>query len=226
MKATIKRGYQLLPTYRLGSAGCGCAGEPPNHPRYFVKPIYTSSGNIPRYGLPQYYLGGNGYTEIEQVDKLFKPLPLESERVQEWIKSLYTHMQHCYRDPDSQERDNLIIYPVPYYKLKTFVDDVRFSNEWREAERANVLRTNSEITAYYRKVATVDNHAATIAVRKYYPEFTPSNDLIDNPPKSNGNWWTVLNHRPSPDTCPGESFAKHPVNGTWCQFCGWHKDGE
>ena len=221
MNTAVKKGYQLPPTYRLGSSGCGCFMEPPNHPRYFVRSIYTQYGNNPPYSKPCYYLNGNGYTELEQIDKLYKPLPLESERVQEWIKALYRHLTHCYKDP-LYGNDN-IIYPVPYYKLKTFVDDVRFSDEWRASEKTNVERANAEIEALYKASATPDNHSATIIIRKYYPEFVPSQELINNPPKSNGDWWTRLDKRPTPDTCPGDMGHKHPLNGEWCQFCGWHK---
>lgn len=223
----VFRNYQLPSTYKLIDMYVGCAGNPPNHPRYFVKSIYTGYGNSPRHGLPKYYLNGNGYTELEQVDKLFKPLPLEHERVQEWIKSLFSHMQHCYyKDPANRKYNDMVIYPVPYYELKSFVDDVRFSDEWRTQGKANTERANNEIEALHKSIATPDNHGATIVVRKYYPEFTPTQELIDNPPKSTGNWWTVLEHRPMPNKCPGESWKKHPVNGKWCQFCGWHKEDD
>ena len=78
--------YKLPPTYHLGDPGNACYGEPPNHPRYFIRSIYTQHGNNPPYGKPQYILNNIGYEEIEQVDKFFKffkPLPLEHPRTQE-----------------------------------------------------------------------------------------------------------------------------------------------
>ena len=230
MNTTVKRGYQLPPTYRLGESGCGCFLEPPNHPRYFVRSIYTSSGNSPRYGLPQYYLNGNGYTELEQVDRLFKPLPLEHERTQEWIKTIMSYFKNCYSDPDKPANvsNNTIIWPVPDYKLKTFVDDERFSDEWRAKEKASIEQANKEIIDNARKIAITDNHQGVRFIRKYYPNFTPTVDLLlnNNAYGNRGDWWTVLDKRPTPDNCPGDMGHKHPVNGKWCQFCGWHETEE
>lgn len=224
---TVFKNYKLPPTYRLGNSGCGCFLEPPGHPRYYVRSIYTSHGNSPRYGLPQYYLRGNGYTELEEVDKLFKPLPLEHERTQAWIRYIMSYFKNCYSDPDKplNASDNTIIYPVPYYKLKSFTDDERFSDEWRTKEKASIAQFNKELIESTKKMATVDNHDGVRFIRKYYLEFTPTTDLLQGNDAygKEGTWWERHIVKPTPEQCQGESWQKHPVNGDWCQVCGWHK---
>lgn len=226
-------GYQLPPTYRLSThRGAGCAGDPPGHPRYFVRSVYTQYGNSPpsRNGkpAPHYELNGRYYSNLEDVDKLFKPLPLDSERVQLWIADTFRHHHSCYQDPDGAGswHDNMIIYPVPDYKLKTFHDDERFSEEWREAEKTAIELANTDIQTAARKIAKYDNHDATIIIRRYYPEFKPSArdmaTLVNNPPQEKADWWERLAEKPTPETCPGADWQKHPVNGAWCQVCGWH----
>jgi hypothetical protein len=214
--------YHLPTNYHLGDEGCACYLEPPNHPRYFVRTIYAGNGNSPSRP-PYYYLWGKGYEELEDVDTLFEPLPLDHPRVQEWIKAVFGHLKHCYFDERAE--DNMLIYPVPYYKLQRFHDDVRFSEEWRAKEKLAIEQANKEIQEYAQKIATPDNHQATRTIRKYYPQFVPDQELIDNPPSMVGNWWAKLEVRPTPENCPGEyKMKKHPVNGSWCQFCGWRKE--
>jgi hypothetical protein len=219
-------GYHLPSSYHIDRhLGAGCAGEPPNHPRYFVQSIYTTSGNSPARG-PYYYYKGQYFDELEDIDALFEPLPLESERVQEWIKNTFRHHQHCYQDPtiEGSWSDKKVIYPVPYYELKTFTDDPRFSDDWRDKEKAAVIQANGEIIAHALKVATPDNHDATIIIRRYYPEFIPTQELIHNPPQVITSWWEREETRPTPETCKGEDWQPHPVNGKWCQVCGWHEE--
>ena len=219
-----KQGYTLPPTYRLSGEGCGCYGEPPGHPRYFTRSVYTSHGNNPPHGRPQYEYKGRYFTELEDVDKLFHPLPLEHERVQAWIAGSFRHMAHCYHDPDAKYGESAI-YPVPDWRLRPFVDDKRFSDEWRAKERAVVEQANAEICAHDAALATPDNHSATLKVRRHYPEFQPTAELIDNPPEHGGDWWARMETRPAPEDCPGDAGLRtqHPVNGSWCQVCGWRE---
>jgi hypothetical protein len=221
--------YKIPATYHLGSAGCGCAGDPPNYPSYFIKPIYTSHGNSPAYNRPQYYLNNTGFYSIEQANKLwgkgrFEKLPLDHPRVRAWIEDKYRHHQHCYYHTSEMEygKRKVIIYPVPDYKLKTFKDDERFSDAWREIEKASIEQYNKEIIEQTKEIAIPENHCAVVLIRKFYPEYEPELNLIENPPKHTGNWWTI-GDKPTPEECKGQYGDKHPVNGTWCQWCGWHE---
>lgn len=210
--------YHLPPNYHLGKPGNACFLEPPGHPRYFVQAICTSGDNNPRRP-PYYYLNGTGYENLEDVDREFVPLPYDHPRVKAWELEAYSHYNHCYHD---EAEDDILIFPVPYYKLKTFYDDPRFSEEWRAKEKAAVKQDNDEIIARATKIAVPENHEGYRSIKKYYPEAQPRLDLINAdkiPPV--GNWWERLEECPSPDKCPGEYGKPHPVNGTWCQFCGW-----
>uniref|UniRef100_A0A6M3LQ72 Uncharacterized protein n=1 Tax=viral metagenome TaxID=1070528 RepID=A0A6M3LQ72_9ZZZZ len=225
----LKLGYKLPATYRLSnSRGAECAGEPPGHPRYFVRAVYTQYGNSPpdRPGNlgANYEYHGRYYTELEDVDRHFKPLPLEHPRVQAWIIATFNHHRYCYQDPNGTGgwHDNLIIYPVPSYKLEKFRDDERFSDKWRETAKAAIAQANQDIEARAAAIATPDNHGATIIIRRHYPDFIPTTELIDNPPAAPGNWWKT-GDRPEPENCPGQYSMKHPTGKTWCQWCGWHE---
>lgn len=217
--------YTLPPTYRLSKhRGNGCFLEPPNHPRYFTRSIYTKFGNSPPYGRPQYEYKGTYFTELEDVDKLYKSLPLNHERTQAWITYLFGYFKNCYTDPSANET---VIYPVPQYKLQSFVDDPRFSQEWREQEQTAIEIANMDIRRNASRIAKPDNHQAVRFIRKYYPDFKPSLSMLKLNGYGNrgtGNWWETLEKRPPPEECPGEDWQKHPVNGTWCQVCGWHQE--
>ena len=216
-----RNNYTLPPTYNLSDPGCGSAGEPPDHPRHYVRAIYTRHGFSPGKG-PCYYLNGNGYDDLSEIDSLYQPLPLESERVQLWIQAQFAHHHHCYQDPNRTKKwDDPIIYPVPNWRLRQFQDDPRFSDEWRDKEKAAIEQANHDTIEQARVIATPDNHQATILIRRYYPDFIPTQQMIDGPFIRTGNWWETLETRPSPATCPGEPWAKHPANGSWCQVCGW-----
>lgn len=224
-----KKNYTLPPTYHLStSRGAACFLEPPGHPRYFVRSIYTGHGNGPRPGLPQYELHGRYFTELEDVDKLTVLLPIDHERTQAWIGYLFKYMHGCYHDESAEGCDKTLIYPVPYYKLRRFVDDPRFSDEWRAKEQAVIAQANEEVKAHAWGVASFDTHGATRLIRRDYPDWKPSHteqvQLVSDPPESTGNWWERMHTRPAPEDCPGEDWQPHPVNGAWCQVCGWHKN--
>lgn len=184
--------YKIPPTYHLGEPGCGCLGEPPNHPRYEVMPVYTRYGNSPPDGQPQYYLNRIGFDYLDEVDALFEPLPYQHPRVQAWERDQYSYFRTCY-SPDGLTRD----------VSKCIIDT-----------------TNKE---------QAEHHLAYLAVKIYYPEAEPRLDLIEKPPiygkGGGGHWWERHETPPKPEECKGEPWAKHPVNGTWCQVCGWVAEG-
>lgn len=228
--------YQKPPTYRIDRcAGSGCFGDPPGYPSYFIQSVYTSSGNSPRSGSTHQTLFGHALPHDWNwkddkrealLKKLWKPLSINHPRTVAWMKATYKYHQHCYQKDPAAEKWDTIIYPVPDYKLRTFVDDKRFSEEWRTNELRTVEITNREIIDATRKIATPENHEAVILIRRYYPEHEPNLEWIENPPESPGNWWETLPRQPTPEECPGEwawngSYNnKHPVNGKWCQVCG------
>jgi hypothetical protein len=228
----MKRNYKLPSTYHLGSPGNACAGDPPGHPRYFVRAIYTRYGNSPRYGTPQYYLNGTGFEELEEVDKLygtarFPKLPLDHPRTRAWILDKYRHHHHCYYHPTEKEYRSrkTVIFPVPNYKLESFRDHEGYSEEYRTKQRAAIDQRNADIRAEAAIICIPENHQAVVLIREYYPEYEPELDLIENPPRSTETWWETLDEQPTPENCPGTRWgSKHPVNGAWCQVCGWHQE--
>jgi hypothetical protein len=237
--------YVLPPSYQLQQdSGNGCAGDPPGYPTYFTKCVYTQYGNKPPFSCSMVIRHNDRLYEIERgwschkhvsyddyratadalMRRLWLPLPLEHPRTQAWIADKFRHLRHCYLNPalSGRERWNkLVIYPVPDYELNTFIDDACFSDKWRAKERAAIIQANADIVAAAYKIATHDNHAAVVSIREYYPEFQPTQDQIDGKVETIGLWWETMAKRPTPDKCPGQYGTPHPVNGTWCQFCGY-----
>jgi hypothetical protein len=231
---------KLAPTYRadrLSEAGCGCSGDPPGYPSYYLRNVWTQHGNHPRTGSSPTMLifdrvverANTPYNEDRKarlLRSLWAPLPIDHPRTRAWIHDQYRHLQHCYIDDRYPVRhtDRTLIYPVPYYKLRSFSDDPRFSEEWRRKERAAVAQANLEIEEDARRVATPENHAAVRRIRQYYPDYQPEPNLIVTPPPTVETWWERLDERPTPENCPGDPHLRqeHPVNGSWCQVCGWH----
>lgn len=172
--------------------------------------------------------------------KLWKPLPIDHPRTAAWIQATFKHHNHCYHAPEHQEvnnkwSDTMLIWPggccgeTPFGKIKDEAFEVEYTknfDKWAEENKAafiaDIRAHNAPIVAKCKSVATPDNHDGTILVRRYYPEFQPSPELIAGDFESPGNWWETLTTKPTPEECPGQYSNAHPVNGSWCQFCGWH----
>lgn len=242
--------YVCPPTYRIDGdrdMGSGCAGDPPGYPSYFLRSVYTQYGNHPGFrNYPQEVIKSpwdNSYRVVlrtwgdrEQdreaaLRRLWAPLALDHPRTRAWIEDTYRHHARCYLDPqappDKSYHDRMVIYPVPDYKLASFIDDPRFSDDWRKAERAAVDRKNLEIVKYHERIAADPaNHSAVNIIRRFYPDYAPEPELIANPPKGIASWWERLPRRPLPEECPGYHRNGHPVNTSWCQVCGWRAPEE
>jgi hypothetical protein len=82
-----------------------------------------------------------------RMRSLWAPLPETHPRVQLWIRHVYKHMAHCYKDPETIEhgRPATIIYPVPEYQLRTFVGNRRLSARWSRGNGATVDQTQDDI---------------------------------------------------------------------------------
>jgi hypothetical protein len=239
---------KLPPTYHVDrSMGSGCAGDPPGFPSYYIQHVYTQFGNAPRKGVQSVILGRvlehskdwDGCKDWDQyrakIDKrmrgLWAPLPIDHPRTRAWIAATIKHHAHCYQSPENQAAGkwDTIIYPVPSYKLKTFTDDPRWNDEYRAAGVREANEYNDMIKAQTREIATIENHEAVILIRRYYPDWTPTDNeadaiLFGDVPlgyEQSGQWWETESERPTPENCKPRSCGPHPVNNTWCQFCGW-----
>lgn len=175
---------------------------------------------------------------------LWKPLPLDHPRTQAWIRSTFLHHRHCYHTSgwdgkNWHEDKHFFIWPKGIYG-KTPFGDIRWEefeiehqkshhcwDKWRPEEQEKFiaeLRSNNErVSRMCEAEATPDNHDATRIVRRYYPEFEPTHELIEAKYARPGNWWSVTSEAPKPEECPGQYSMRHPCNGSWCQWCGWHE---
>jgi len=237
--------HKKPPTYSYQRGpGNSCAGDAPGFPTFFTRSVYTRHGNYPGRGAVMVIIvPGLKPRIVETADwrpgenwdarharfqqklrKLWKPLPLDHPRVRMWIKSQYRHLNSCYVDTSKAPRnsDRIIIWPVPDYELDTFVDDKRFSDEWREKEKAVIAQKNAETIAYYRQFVRPDNHQAVLVIQKFYPEHKPEEALIDNPvgEARDPDWWERYAVQPTPEQCAGMGGVhSHPI-GNPCQTCG------
>jgi hypothetical protein len=228
--------YTLPDTYRLQEhTGNGCAGDPPGYPTYFTRSVYTRHGNEPDRSATQVIsLNGTHYAtrDARQWDEakdtalmrsLWKPLPLDHPRTRLWIENTYRHQHHCYADAARPEygRPGTLIYPVPGYNLKTFRDDPRWSDAYRATAQAEVEEYNRMELERAAAIAIPANHKAVLIIQVFYPEYRPEPELIANPPAAITQWWETEATPPAPEECTPRSCGPHPVNGTWCQWCGW-----
>lgn len=176
--------------------------------------------------------------------RLWKPLPLSHPRTQAWIRDTFAHHKHCYQVPALRAQgknwhDAMLIWPggclgnTPFGELKKLSWEVEYAQKHRDFDRwtdshkaafvAEIEQNNAHVKAACEVVAIPENHDGTIIVRRYYPEFQPTAELIAAEYHRPGNWWETLATNPGPDRCPGQYGHAHPVNGSWCQFCGWHE---
>jgi hypothetical protein len=219
--------------------GMGCFGDPPGYPSYFLRPVYIGGNRSShRNGAPEVVITEGGEHRVVMsvgqhheslatlTRKLWIPLPYGHERVKLWIRATYRHLRHCYRDDAgivAEKNDNgMIVYPVPYYKLRVFQDDPRFSEAWRHAERRAVDTFNADVRERSARVATPDNHCAVRVIRKFYPEHAADLDLIsDVTVDHEGDWWETEAARPGIGDCRprnGIGATDHAIQ--WCQWCG------
>jgi hypothetical protein len=177
----------------------------------------------------------------KRLRRLWKPLPLEHVRVQAWITYVKGYFHDCYVDPrkPANTRDNASELRIGFWEnvgtlcsvaraagievsheFETYAEDhfgdpntnpsyERFDNEWGELVVDVLVKTER----------------ATLYIQEFYPEYkyngtTPELYGKDGP----GNWWETEAERPTPETCQPRSIGKHPINGTWCQWCGYHLD--
>jgi hypothetical protein len=221
--------------------GNGCVGDPPGYPTYLTRSVYTSNGDTPRRGAEQVIpFEGKLYVTLSADDwrpgdtwdyvhsrykaimrRLWNRLPLDHPRVQAWVTSTHQHHQNCYVDDEGIAEKSMIVYSVPGHKLRSFVDDERFSDAWRAKERAAIDAYNVEVRANYARVSTIDNHSAVRLIRAHYPEYSPKPlGEIEARPRP-GDWWQRLAERPTASECrPPMWFGAHRKDG-WCQFCGY-----
>lgn len=234
-----------LPTYNLPhnhhlqeSSGNGCAGDPPGFPTYFTRSVYTKQGSTPRNGPDvvivldgvNYVVDDGKWAAGDDWDKrlarhnslmrrLWVPLPIDHERTRLWIVGTYQHHHHCYNG----HGDDMVIYPVLYYKRKEYRHDPKWRDEYITAHKAEVDAFNAQLEDQHRALAVPDNHNAVRIIRKFYPDYQPELDLISDPPKQRvGQWWETEAVQPSEEECArSQRWGKsHPFNKTWCQWCG------
>lgn len=217
--------------------GNGCFLDAPGYPTYFTRNVYRN-GNNPSSG-PQLVITYEGKHYVvatwddddwavvqKRLHSLWKPLPFAHERVTLWMSEMYRYHAHCYHDEKrlvAEDHSNSVIFPVPEYKLKRFVDDERFSDEWREKAKAEVEAYNMDIQVRTAAIAKPENHQAHFNIKRFYPEALPFESLINHPPKTNlPMWWETEATRPTPETCKprnGIGSKTHDAD-EWCQWCG------
>lgn len=238
-------------------AGMGCAFDAPGYPSYFLRAVYNRGGNTPQSAPDAVLLGTDGEwhrfdvtctydtttktssdDRAEKLQALYVPLPIEHPRVQAWIASVMAHFKTCYADAERPEynRPGTLVYSngsVPAYKLKTFRDDPRWSEEYRAAHKAEIEAYNRQENERAARIATVDNHRGVRAIRKVYPDWTPRDLSILGgiPGYTPANWWTTDDAPPAPESCPGDVNVRMPHTERHCQWCGmwdgkiWAPDG-
>lgn len=219
-----------------------------NSPRRGVEEVISCDGKLYTTRHSKDWNGCKDWDEVyakyqKRLRSIWLPPPEDHPRVQAWEAAVYQHMSHCYVDVERPEynRPGTLVFPVPDYKLKPILkqeyvkvggeDRPHWSDEYLEAENHARRQFNADEINRAAAIAIPENHKAVIAIREFYPEHKPILAWIDGteqPPRT-GNWYETEAVRPKPEECKPRSWGKHPINGSWCQWCGWEapkdKDG-
>jgi hypothetical protein len=176
--------------------------------------------------------------------RIWNKLPIDHPRTVAWIAATFSHHRHCYQVPELRAagknwHDSMLIWPggccgdTPFGRIEDEAFLLKWAKEheafdkWRKEEQekfvADIREKNARVKRLCAEVATPENHSGTVIVRRYYPEFNPTPELIAAAFESPGNWWEVMSQKPTPEECPGQYSMQHPCNGSWCQMCGWHE---
>lgn len=231
--------YLLPRTYSVDSGmGLGCLLDPPGYPTYFLRHVFTKSGNLPQRKaqvvikfLGKYYVIATADSTQDEIDalirRLWKPLPLEHPRTQAWIADMIRYYKGCYVDPRPGAGRFGTSIRVPSVDGDWSNDDI--------LEIAQVLGIKIEGIRFYpsseqpgvrwavaKKMVMEMTNAATWFIRRHYPDY-----VFTGTPEYTGDWYSILAERPTPENCPGKIWSwgdtAHPVNSDWCQVCGWHE---
>lgn len=264
--------WKCPPHLHLSShAGSGCAFDPPGYPTYFLRQVYTEEGNNPTSG-PQQVIAHpvlglrvvldswRGVTTWEQsysnscrlMLRLWARLPLGHVRTRGWLRMVFVHWKHCYREPKHQRgfgvwpepewSKTLLIWPggtfghTPYGEIRKVGLEIELAQKYGKYDSfeekakakfvADIQEENARVTRVCEAVATLDNRSAVTYVRQWYPEFTPEPWLLAEDLRHGGQWWERRSKPPPHNNCPGFGDSRHPANTTWCQVCGWQADGQ
>jgi hypothetical protein len=217
--------YKKPPTYQVSTHwGCGCFLDPPGYPTHFLRSVYTQYGNSPSRGATEVvdYKGELYVTRHEEdwkripssvepgkawdymsakhdrlMRRIWKPLPLDHERVRLWQIHAYCYFKNCYSlDGDERNVDKMVNFGPDQF------------------------------------------HLGYLMIRKYYPEAEPHVEWsqLEGYGRNSlgiGDWIDMEAVRPTPETCwPDNSRMRgsggngHPMNGKWCQWCGWYEGSQ
>lgn len=219
--AILKRmGQYSLPNGKQLSSswGAGCFMDPPGYPTYFLRSVYTRSGNNPEAGPTEVFdyfgalyvtrraedwkhipVGTDVWDYIQEqhadlMRNLWNPLPIDHQRVQFWIRRTMSYFRNCYsKDGDDRNVSNMVRFGPPDY------------------------------------------HLGYICVKYFYPDVTIEIVSLENSGAYGrntlgiGDWIEREAVQPTPDRCwptngrMDDSGWCHAQNGSWCQYCGWYE---
>lgn len=194
--------HKKPPTYKYGSMGQCCYLDAPGYPSYFVQHVYTGYGNDPSQGArlvihdpetKKYHIvqtqndirrdwkkSEAGLQRIYR--KLWKPLPLEHERVQAWIRHVYAYQTHCYATPWKNGKLETIVFPPSKIYLN---EPILFAEELAMASRAVAAG-----------LITPENYLPVVTIREFYPDHAPNKSYMEHTPEHEGeHWWETSNSR-------------------------------
>jgi hypothetical protein len=184
------------------NAGAGSMGRPPNHASHFFGIV----GGVDR---------GRGFQEYASVDSY-----RDSPEIHGKVRALLDREGF---DPETFLKRPML--PLDHPRVEAWVRSQYAYFHTCYSPDGKDRNVSCCLTGVKPGERPPEHHLAHLAVVEFYPEAKPRLDLIENPPKwgkgGEGHWWETFETRPSPEKCPGDRIGRHPVNGSWCQFCGW-----
>lgn len=242
---------KLAPTYNIGrQMGAGCFGDPPGYPTYFLQHVYTSHGNSPNKGaqtvivykgVPYVVQHSDDYKRQDSSERfaklmrsLWAPLPEDHERTRHWMASVYKHQGEGYRlagmvGQYGRGSETLFIQAgkLAHWQEHRLFGHARFAKLHARCDSKSWA--SRIITRYLMRHVKPENLVAVHIIRRYYPEHQPMPELGVALAAAHGNvptWWETEATAPTAETCKPRSMGPHPINGSWCQACGWQVPNE
>ncbi len=201
--------YKLPATYHLQQdSGNGCFMDPPGYPTYFTRSVYTQHGNNPPNGPNQVILfEGAYYVTASSKDWVgCAGWDAYDARIIKRMRALYKPL------------------PLDHPRVQAWIqaEFAYFHNCYIDMRKPEAIRKAVAELAVIPNGAPLDFHRATIDIQEIYPEFVPTPEIAAAADRG-GNWWETEAIKPTAETCKPRSMGRHPINGTWCQWCGWRK---
>lgn len=177
--------------------GCGCAGDPPGFPTYFLRSVYSESGNDARSGINQVIADDAGRLRVVDrnnwragetwethsakhdalMRRLWLPLPIDHPRTVAWIHSTFSHHAHCYHTAgwngkDWNDKAHQMIWPGGCLGDTPFgkLKDLEFELDWKRKRESFDKWRKEEQDAFIAEIKSNNDRVTRLCSEQATPD--------------------------------------------------------